>query len=150
DRSDVMTAASDIIACPHCGQRNRVPESATGTPRCGNCHQPLPWITEANDDSFAEVVEAARLPVLVDMWAVWCGPCRVVSPALEQVARDLAGSIKLAKVDVDASPKTAARFRIQAIPTLMVWHSGEVKAQRAGAASAASIRQWVTDTISSV
>jgi len=141
---------SDTIACPHCGKRNRVPEAATGTPRCGNCHEPLPWITDANDDSFAGIVEAAPLPVLVDMWAAWCGPCRVVSPALEQVARDLAGSIKLVKVDVDASPKTAARFGIQAIPNLLVISDGEVKAQRAGAASAASIRQWVTDAISRV
>jgi thioredoxin 2 len=143
----MSATGSDVIACPHCGKRNRVPEAATGVPRCANCHQPLPWITDANDESFAEVVEAARLPVLVDMWAAWCGPCRVVSPALEQVARDLAGSIKLAKVDVDASPKTAARFGIQAIPTLLVMSNGQVKAQRAGAASATSIRQWVTDTI---
>jgi thioredoxin 2 len=143
-----MTAtASNIIACPHCGKRNRVPAAAAGVPRCGNCHNPLPWITAADDESFAEVVDAARLPVLVDLWATWCAPCRVVSPALEQVARDLAGSVKLAKVDVDAAPKTAARFAVQAIPTLLVMSGGDVKARRAGAVSAAIIRQWVTDTI---
>jgi thioredoxin 2 len=109
----------------------------------------LPWIANAGDDSFADVVDAARLPVLVDLWATWCGPCRVVSPALEQVARDLAGSVKLAKVDVDAAPKTAARFSVQAIPTLLVMSGGDVKARRAGAAPAATIRQWVTDTIAS-
>ena len=116
-------------------------------PRCGNCHKPLPWITAADDESFAEVVDAARLPVLVDLWATWCAPCRVVSPALEQVARDLAGTVKLAKVDVDAAPKTAARFAVQAIPTLLVMSGGEVKARRAGAVPAPVIRQWVTDTI---
>jgi thioredoxin 2 len=143
-----MTAtASNIIACPHCGKRNRVPAAANGVPRCGNCHNPLPWITAADDQSFAEVVDAARLPVLVDLWATWCAPCRVVSPALEQVARDLAGSVKLAKVDVDAAPKTAARFAVQAIPTLLVMSGGDVKARRAGAVPAPVIRQWVTDTI---
>lgn len=143
-----MTATtSDVVTCPNCGRRNRVPAAAAGVARCGNCHHSLPWITNANDDSFADVVDAARLPVLVDLWAAWCGPCRVVSPALEQVARDLAGQVKLAKVDVDASPKTAARFAVQAIPTLLVIKEGEVKARRAGAASAAAIRQWVSDTI---
>jgi thioredoxin 2 len=143
-----MTAtASNIIECPHCGKRNRVPAAAAGLPRCGNCHKPLPWITAADDESFAEVVDAARLPVLVDLWATWCAPCRAVSPALEQVARDLAGSVKLAKVDVDAAPKTAVRFAVQAIPTLLVMSGGDVKARRAGAVSAAIIRQWVTDTI---
>jgi thioredoxin 2 len=143
-----MTAtAPNIIECPHCGRRNRVPTAANGVPRCGNCHNPLPWITAADDQSFGEVVDAARLPVLVDLWATWCAPCRVVSPALEQVARDLAGSVKLAKVDVDAAPKTAARFAVQAIPTLLVMSGGEVKARRAGAVSASIIRQWVTDTI---
>ena len=143
-----MTAtAPTIIACPHCAKRNRVPAAAAGVPRCGNCHNPLPWITAADDQSFAEVVDAARLPVLVDLWATWCAPCRVVSPALEQVAQDLAGSVKLAKVDVDAAPKTAARFAVQAIPTLLVMNGGDVKARRAGAVSAATIRQWVTDTI---
>jgi len=140
-------AAANIIACPHCGKRNRVPAAAAGVQRCGNCHNPLPWIATADDESFAEVVDAARLPVLVDLWATWCGPCRVVSPALEQVARHLAGSVKLAKVDVDASPKTAGRFAVQAIPTLLVVNGGDVKARRAGAASAAVIRQWVTDAI---
>ncbi len=143
-----MTAtASNITECPHCGKRNRVPAATNGVPRCGNCHNPLPWITAADDQSFADVVDAARLPVLVDLWATWCAPCRVVSPALEEVARDLAGSLKLAKVDVDAAPKTAARFAVQAIPTLLVMSGGEVKARRAGAVSAAVIRQWVTDTI---
>lgn len=143
----MTAAASNIIACPHCGKRNRVPAAAAGVPRCGNCHNPLPWITVADDESFADVVDAARLPVLVDLWATWCAPCRVVSPALEQVARDLAGTVKLAKVDVDAAPKTAARFAVQAIPTLLVMSGGDVKARRAGAVSAAVIRQWVTDTI---
>jgi len=143
----VTGPGADIVTCPQCGKRNRVPAAATGMPRCGNCHKPVPWITHASDESFTDVVDRSRVPVLVDLWATWCAPCRVVSPALEQVASDLAGSVKLVKIDVDASPRTSARFAVQAVPTLLIMDRGEVKAQRAGAAPAASIRQWVTDTI---
>ena len=95
--------------CPHCGKTNSVPAAAAGNPSCGNCHQPLPWIADAGDDDFAEVAEKASVPVLVDLWATWCGPCRMVSPALEQLASERAGRIKLVKVDVDAAPGTAER-----------------------------------------
>lgn len=143
----MTAAASDIVTCPHCGRRNRVPAVGAGVPRCGNCHNPLPWIVNADDDSFADVVDAARIPVLVDLWATWCAPCQVVSPALEQVARDLAGSVKLAKVDVDAATKTSARFTVRAVPTLLLMIDRDVKARRAGAARATAIREWVTDAI---
>jgi thioredoxin 2 len=136
-----------VVQCPHCGKKNRVPAVADGTPRCGNCHQPLPWIVNADDDSFADIAERAKVPVLVDMWAEWCGPCRMVSPALEQVARDLAGRVKLAKVDIEAAPRLAQRFTVQAVPTLMVLRDGQVVARQAGAASAAVIRRWVEDAI---
>jgi thioredoxin 2 len=116
-------------------------------PRCGNCHQPLPWIADAADDTFAEVAEAAPVPVVVDLWAPWCGPCRMVSPALAQVAADLAGRVKLVKVNVDESPKIQQRFGVQAIPTLMVLRDGQVAARRAGAAPAADLRTWVETTI---
>ena len=102
--------ASGLIRCGHCGQANRVPAAAAGTPRCGKCHQPLPWIADADDTTFGEVAEAAKIPVLVDLWAPWCGPCRMVSPALEQLARDLAGKVKLVKVNVDTSPQISQRF----------------------------------------
>ena len=98
-----------------------MPATAAGTPRCGKCHQPLPWITDADDTTFNEIAELAKIPVIVDLWAPWCGPCRMVSPALEQLARDLAGKVKLVKVNVDTSPQVSQRFGVQAIPTLLVW-----------------------------
>jgi thioredoxin 2 len=140
--------ADEIVECPHCGRRNRVPPAAAGVPRCGNCHRPLPWIADAGDDTFAEIVEQATIAVVVDLWATWCAPCRMVSPALERVARELAGSIKLVKVDVDAAPKIAERFSVQAVPTLLVMQGGRVIARQAGAAPAAALRRWVEDALS--
>ena len=147
-----MTAqaiSANIVTCPHCGHRNRVPAVATGVPRCGHCHQPLPWIADADDDTFGEVADAAPLPVVVDLWAPWCGPCRLVSPALEQVATDLADRIKLVKVNVDDSPKLQQRFGVQAIPTLLVLRQGRVTARQSGAAPAAELRAWVEEAIGS-
>jgi thioredoxin 2 len=133
---------STVVRCPHCGKNNRIPVAGDGVPRCGNCHQPLPWIVDADDGSFDEVAGRAELPVIVDLSAPWCGPCRAVSPALEQVARELAGRIKLVKVDVDASPTVARRFQVQAVPTLLVLQHGEIVARQAGAAPAAALRAW--------
>jgi thioredoxin 2 len=135
--------ADELIRCPHCGRRNRVPDAAAGTPRCGNCHRALPWIVNAGDDSFAEVAEKSTVPVLVDLWAPWCGPCRTVSPALAQLAAERAGSLKLVKVNVDESPRLQQRFGIQSIPTLMVLRGGKVIARQVGAAPADALRSWL-------
>jgi thioredoxin 2 len=138
---------STVVECPNCGRKNRVPAIADGVPRCGNCHRPLPWLATAGDDDFGDVVERSQVLVLVDMWATWCAPCRMVSPALEQVARDLAGKLKLVKVDVDKAPKLAERFSVQAVPTLMLLRDGQVKARRAGAAAAGVLRNWVDEVM---
>ena len=139
-----------VVACRSCGRRNRVPAVAAGTPRCGQCHTPLPWIVDAGDVDFAEVAEQAPLPVLLDLWAPWCGPCRMVSPALEDLARSFAGRIKLVKVDVDTAPQTAARFGVQAVPTLLVLHLGQIIERQAGAAPAPVLRNWLEQALSSL
>jgi thioredoxin 2 len=140
-------STSRVITCPNCGQRNRTPSVAKGAPTCGRCHRPLPWIADAGDDTFGEVVDAATLPVLVDLWATWCGPCRMVSPALEQVATELAGRVKLVKVDVDAAPATSRRFQVQAVPTLLIIRDGTVLSRKSGAAPATALRAWVDDVV---
>ncbi|WP_426320771.1 thioredoxin [Microbacterium sp. E-13] len=133
-----------IIVCPHCSTKNRVPAVATGTPRCGNCHRPLPWVVDSSDAEFTRVVDASTIPVLVDVWAPWCGPCRMVSPALEQLATELAGELKLVKVNADEAPEVSRRFEIQAIPTLILMRRGQVIARQVGAAPAHVLRSWLT------
>jgi thioredoxin 2 len=136
-------SAGAVVVCPNCGTKNRVPPAAAGTPRCGKCHSPLPWVAHAGDDDFAGVADAASIPVLVDLWATWCGPCRMVSPALEQVAAELAGRVKLVKVDVDAAPQLARRFSVQSVPTLLLMRDGRIVGRRTGAAPPDAIRSWV-------
>lgn len=140
---------TEVVGCPACGRRNRVPVAAGGHPGCGHCHAPLPWIVSATDHDFTEIAEKVPLPVLVDLWATWCGPCRMVSPALEQVARELAGRIKLVKVDIDRSPNLSSRFAVQAVPTLLILHEGEVIARKTGAAPAPALRSWAEEALRS-
>ncbi|MEV6305890.1 thioredoxin domain-containing protein [Actinoplanes sp. NPDC051861] len=131
-----------IVSCISCGKRNRVPATATGTPSCGACRAALPWIADADDRTFDAIADRSPLPVLVDLWAPWCIPCRLVGPALEQVARDLAGRVKLVKVNVDTAPGLHRRFAVQAVPTLLLMRDGKVIARQAGAAPSAVLRRW--------
>jgi thioredoxin 2 len=137
-----------VTTCAQCGQRNRVPAVASGTPRCGKCRTALPWLSDAGDDDFAAVAEEAPVPVLLDLWATWCGPCRMVSPALERLAAAYAGRVKLVKVDVDKSPGLSRRFDVRSVPTLMVLDRGRVVARQAGAAPEPALRRWLEDALS--
>ena len=139
--------STPIVECEHCGTKNRLPSAAAGTPRCARCHTPLPWMTDAGDDDFHEVVDQSKIPVLVDLWAPWCGPCHMVSPALERLAGALAGRLKLVKVNVDESPNVAGRFSVQGIPTLLVLRQGEVVARRTGAAAEPVLREWLEQAL---
>ena len=139
-----------IVSCGTCGRRNRVPAAAAGTPRCGQCHTSLPWTADAGDQDFAEIVERCPIPVLLDLWAPWCGPCRMVSPALEDLARTRAGQIKLVKVNVDTAPQTARRFQVQAVPTLILLYRGNIVARQAGAAPPAILTSWLADALAGV
>jgi thioredoxin 2 len=144
-----MNVKATVVVCPNCGRRNRVPASADGVPRCGHCHHGLPWIAAADDATFDAVATKARIPVLVDLWAPWCGPCRMVSPALEALTRERVGQLKLVKVDVDESPQVAQRFAVQGIPTLVVMQDGEVVARQTGAAPEQALRTWLDQALGS-
>jgi thioredoxin 2 len=143
-----MTTEAEIISCPHCGQKNRMQATGDGKPVCGKCGKPLPWVVNAGDQDFAKVVEQSRIPVLVDVWAPWCGPCRMVSPVLEQLATEKAGDLKLVKINADEAPELSRRFDIRSIPTLMVFRSGAAVATQIGAAPAAVLRPWLEDALS--
>ncbi len=142
-------ADGPVIICPNCSRKNRVPAAASGTPHCGSCHRPLPWIVDAGDDNFAEIAERASVPVVVDLWAPWCGPCRMVSPVLADLAAEFAGRMKLVKVNVDESPRLQSRFGVQSIPTLLLLSGGQVKATQIGAPPPPALRSWLEQGLSS-
>jgi thioredoxin len=120
------TARIQIVACPTCGTKNRVDPTRQAV--CGKCRSPLavevsPLIV--TDQNFAAEVEKSLLPVLIDFWAAWCGPCRMVAPVIEQLAKELSGKVRVGKLDVDANQVTAGRFRVQSIPSLLIFQNGK-------------------------
>jgi thioredoxin 2 len=138
---------AEIVTCSNCGKRNRLPAAATGVARCAACHTALPWLTAAGDGDFDKVVTAASLPVLLDLWAPWCGPCRVVAPGVEQAARTLAGRLKVVKVNVDEASRVAERFGVRSIPTLLILRQGREVARQVGAVPPPALLRWVEEVI---
>ncbi len=136
-----------VVTCPNCAKRNRVPGAAQGVPRCAACHAALPWLVEAGDGDFEEVAVRSAVPVLVDLWAPWCGPCHAIAPGVEKAARTLAGRLKVVKVNVDEAPAVAGRFGAQSIPTLVVLHRGAVVDRRVGALPNEALVEWVTEAV---
>ena len=141
------------MTCPSCGAHNRVPEEKLREglePICGRCKSELlasahPVIV--SDASFADEVERSPLPVLLDMWAPWCGPCRMIAPIIEQLAGELAGRVKVAKLNTDENPMTASRFNVRSIPTLLVLKDGKEIDRIVGASPKQEILRRVQSVI---
>ncbi|AHE99724.1 thioredoxin TrxC [Thioalkalivibrio paradoxus] len=130
--------------CPHCGQVNRVPESRAAGARCGACRSPL-FSGEPSPVDLARLerfVSRDQRPVLVDFWAPWCAPCRMMAPQFVSAARELEPAMRLLKLDTEAHPEAGARFAIRGIPTMILFHHGRESARQSGAMSASDIVAW--------
>jgi len=142
-----------IRKCPHCDRSNRVPAGhLADTGRCGACQSPLPPADEpiaVDAVQFDEIVRDARVPVLVDFWADWCGPCHMAAPEVARAAKETAGKAVVLKVDTERVPELAARYHVRGIPNFAVFHNGKLVRQQAGVVDAEQLKEWLKAPVES-
>ena len=145
-----MSNASQILVCPHCQSPNRIPTARlSDNPRCGKCKKPLftGHPIALTDQTFDRHLTRSELPLVVDFWAAWCAPCKMMAPFFEQAATELEPQVRLAKVNTDENPMLAQRYQINSIPTTAVFKGGRAVARQPGAMNLPQLLQWIRSNV---